>query len=257
MSSGRSRPLDARTSPPTCSARSRPSTSPSSSATSSPASAAKERFAGLRAAVEVLPEAVERHEPPPATARAPDEGGSRRRRAAAAAARAAESGARGWLGRLLHGSGTHGWRPLAGVVALALVVVALGGYEIGNGGESGGGGTNTFVSGKAPGVTAEVVRKSDSSAELRMANVGELPEGRVLEAWVQRDGEVEPVPALFVPDKRGKASTTIARPQRGRSGAGHPRAHRRQRSADLDPDSEGPDSRVGGLTPKGEAGQRP
>jgi hypothetical protein len=31
----------------------------------------------------------------------------------------------------------------------------------------------------------------------------------VLEAWVRRDGEVEAVPALFVPDGEGEASTRL------------------------------------------------
>ena len=31
----------------------------------------------------------------------------------------------------------------------------------------------------------------------------------MLEAWVEREGKVEPVPALFAPDKAGNASTTI------------------------------------------------
>jgi anti-sigma-K factor RskA len=161
------------------------------------------------AAVEVLPEAVERHEPPPQLRERLMKDVRADARAAAAASRSAESGARGWLGRLLHGSGTYGWRPLAGLAAAALVVVAFAGYEIGNGGEGSGGATNTIVSGEAPGVTAEVVREGNS-AEVKLANVGELPEGRVLQAWVQRDGEVEAVPALFVPDRNGAAATTIA-----------------------------------------------
>ena len=31
----------------------------------------------------------------------------------------------------------------------------------------------------------------------------------MLEAWVERDGKVEAVPALFVPDRHGEAETTI------------------------------------------------
>ena len=31
----------------------------------------------------------------------------------------------------------------------------------------------------------------------------------MLEAWVEREGKVEPVPALFAPDQAGNASTTI------------------------------------------------
>ncbi len=32
----------------------------------------------------------------------------------------------------------------------------------------------------------------------------------MLEAWVEREGQVEAVPALFVPDRNGHAETTIA-----------------------------------------------
>lgn len=167
----------------------------------------REEIRWFTPAVEGLPEAVERLAPPPqlrerlmADVRA-DAG-------AAAPPRSAARGARGWLGRLIPGSGSLGWRPLAGLAALALVLVAFVGYEIGNGG-GGGGGTSTIVSGHAPGVTAKVVRKGDS-AELSLANVTPLPADRVLEAWVQRKGEVEPVRALFVPDREGNASTMIA-----------------------------------------------
>jgi hypothetical protein len=40
--------------------------------------------------------------------------------------------------------------------------------------------------------------------------VRQLPDDRVLEAWVQREGEVEPVRALYVPDHEGHASTIVA-----------------------------------------------
>ncbi|HEX2708811.1 MAG TPA: anti-sigma factor [Solirubrobacterales bacterium] len=164
----------------------------------------------LTAAVAALPEAVERLEPPPrlrdrvltevrADARAAGvktasaEGGFRRRVAA-------------WLRR--PSAGSRDWRPLAGLAAVAMVVVALSGYEIGGGGSDSGGPLSTVVSGHSPGVTAKVVREGDAG-ELRLADVKKLPEDRVLEAWVRRDGEVEPVKALFVPDREGNASTTI------------------------------------------------
>jgi anti-sigma-K factor RskA len=163
----------------------------------------------LTAAVEALPEAVERLEPPPqlrerlmAEARA-DAGG------AGVEAGSSEGGflhrAGAWIGGV--GSGSRDWRPLAGLAAVALVVVALAGYEIGSGGGNGGS-TTTIVPGSSSGVTAKVVRGGDGGT-LRLANVGKLPKDRVLEAWVRRDGEVEPVKALFVPDREGNASTTI------------------------------------------------
>ena len=77
------------------------------------------------------------------------------------------------------------------------------------GGSGGGEATSTIVSGHAPGVTATVVRQGEQGT-LQLANVRPLPSDRVLEAWVRRDGEVEPVPALFAPDREGQAMTTIA-----------------------------------------------
>ncbi len=159
----------------------------------------------LTPAVESLPESVARHEPPPRL---------RERlmaevRADAHGARAAAAGAgRRRLPAWLRGQGAHRWRPLAGMAAIALVLVALAGYEIGSDG-AGGQPHSTISAGHAPGVTAKVER-SGEEGELRLANVEALPEGHVLEAWVQREGEVEPIEALFAPDREGNASTTIA-----------------------------------------------
>jgi anti-sigma-K factor RskA len=159
----------------------------------------------MQAAVEALPETVERRRPPPAL---------RERLLAEVRAEALpqaepeKAAPRRRFAGLLGGRGLT-WRPLAGLAALALVVVAFAGYEIGSGGGGGTPQTTTYAAGKAPGVTAKVVRTGDA-AELKLANVAELPENHVLEAWVQRDGEIEPVKALFVPNKDGSASTTIA-----------------------------------------------
>jgi anti-sigma-K factor RskA len=162
----------------------------------------------LTAAVEALPEAVERLEPPPqlrervmAEARADA-------RTAGVEAGSSEGGLLRRAGAWMRGvdSVSRDWRPLAGLAAVALVVVALAGYEIGSG--SGGANVSTIEAGNSPGVTAKVVREGDGGT-LRLASVKELAKGRVLEAWVRRDGEVEPVKALFVPDREGNASTTI------------------------------------------------
>jgi anti-sigma-K factor RskA len=178
----------------------------------------------LTPAVQALPESVERIEPPPQL---------RRRLLAEVRADAAkvvgagpgtERAVRGdsrevrpgladrfsaWLRKL--GSGPMGRRPVAGVAVAALVVVAVAGYAIGGGigsSSDGGSGTSTVVAGHAPGVTAEMVSEGDSGT-LRLANVKQLPNNRVLEAWVQREGDVEPVQALFVPDRNGRASTEL------------------------------------------------
>ncbi len=162
----------------------------------------------LTAAVEALPEAVERQEPPPQLReRLMTEV---RADARAAGVKGADEGFADRVAAWLRGprSGSRDWRPLAGLAAVALVVVALAGYEIGSGGSGGGSNSTVGVVHPAHGVTAKVVRAGDT-AELHLADVRKLPENRVLEAWVRRDGEVEPVKALFVPDSEGRASTTI------------------------------------------------
>jgi anti-sigma-K factor RskA len=164
----------------------------------------------LMPALNALPQSVERHEPAPAL---------RTRLLAevrADAGGAPEPAAGGLLHRLGAwlrglGSGPMGLRPVVGIAAALLVVVAVAGYAIGGGiggGDDGSNVTGTVVAGKPPGVTAKVVMKEEGGT-LHLANVEQLHEERVLEAWVQRDGEVEAVPALFVPDSEGNASTQI------------------------------------------------
>jgi hypothetical protein len=166
----------------------------------------------LTPAIDALPERVERLDPP---------AGLRARVLAEAKAEGGRAGARGegraelglrerasaWLRRL--GSGPMGLRPVVGVAAAVLVVAAVAGFAIGGGiGSDGGGEATTFSSGRPPGVTAEMISE-DGGGTLHLANVKRLPSDRVLEAWVQRDGEIEPVEALFVPDREGRASTEL------------------------------------------------
>jgi anti-sigma-K factor RskA len=186
----------------------------------------REEIRWLMPALQALPESVEKVEPAPelrarlmAEVRAEAEG------SVAASVEAGEAGrlrggrrearagllgrARAWLHDL--GMGPMGRRPVAGVAVAALVVVAVAGFAIGGGiggGSDSGGGTSTVVVGHSPGVTAKMVNEGDSGT-LQLANVRQLPEERVLEAWVQRDGEVEPVKALFVPDREGRASADL------------------------------------------------
>lgn len=150
----------------------------------------------LRPAVQLLPESVEPVRPP------------RELRARILAE------ARADLDRLSASRPTRrplfaGRRPLAGLATAALVLAAIGGYAIGGGSSGDGDQATTVVAGKSPGVTARMVREGDA-AILRLANVHDLPPDRVLEAWVRRDGEVEPVRGLFVPDRKGRASAMIA-----------------------------------------------
>jgi anti-sigma-K factor RskA len=170
----------------------------------------------LTPAVDALPQSAERLEPPSqlrerlmAEVRA-DAG--ERPSAVRGDNREARPGlterASAWLWHL--GSGPMGLRPVVGVAVAVLVVAAVAGFAIGGGigSGSGGGETSTVVTGTPPGITAKMVSEGDSGT-LHLANVSKLPSDRVLEAWVQRDGQVEPVQALFVPDREGRASTEL------------------------------------------------
>jgi anti-sigma factor RsiW len=165
----------------------------------------------LEPAVQGLPEAVERHAPAPelkvrlmAEVRADVAADARRARSEERRQRAAS---RPGLGEWLRGLNLGGltWKPLAGL-ALAILVIAGGvGYTVGTGGSSK---VHTTQREQSNGIVAKVVTEGDR-AEVRLTNVEQLPEGKVLEAWVQRGNAVEPVPALFTPDHAGNASTTI------------------------------------------------
>lgn len=174
----------------------------------------------LTPAVQALPEGVERVEAPgelrarlmaEVRADAGAEGVGAGHVGAAARDRDPHPGLAGrvsaWVRDL--GSGPMGLRPVAGVAVAVLAVAAVAGFAIGGGiGSDEGAQTSTVVAGEAPGVTAKMISEGDSGT-LHLANVKQLPSDRVLEAWVQRDGEVEPVQALFVPDREGRASTEL------------------------------------------------
>ena len=68
--------------------------------------------------------------------------------------------------------------------------------------------TTTVVTGHSPGITAEMVRAGETGT-LRLANLHQLPAGKVLQAWVQRGKQVVSAKALFVPNSDGTATATI------------------------------------------------
>ncbi len=100
------------------------------------------------------------------------------------------------------------WRAAVAFAAVVLAVAAVAGYEIGRGGSGEGGGSSTVLSSRQHGIEVRMVREG-SGGTLRLAGVHQLPPRKVLEAWVRREGKVEAVPALFVPDREGRASTQI------------------------------------------------
>lgn len=170
----------------------------------------REEASWLAPAVWALPEGVPRLAPPPAL---------RERLLAevavdAAPGRGAGAAEAGWGRRAAArlrspSSGSRGWRPALALGAVLLALVAVAGYEVGSnaaGGSSDAAGAVTV--GHAPGVTATMVREG-AGGTLRLAHLRQLPGAEVLEAWVRRDGRVEAVPALFVPDREGRAWTTI------------------------------------------------
>jgi anti-sigma-K factor RskA len=151
----------------------------------------------LRPAVRLLSESVERVEPPAdLRARLIEQTRAEAAQTAADPQRQMPFSRRRWF---------SGWRPVAAGALAALMIVAAIGLASR---DSGTGGTTTIAAGEAPAVTAELVMDGDS-ATLRLANVHEMPENRVLEAWVQRDGEVERAGGLFVPDRAGRATAMI------------------------------------------------
>jgi len=153
-------------------------------------------------ALQSLPESVERQEPPP-----------RLRAALLAEVRAdakAQAGRRpsllpDWLRERF---GTRGLRMATGFAVVALAVAVVAGYQIANDGSDEGGGASTLVT-REHGIAVKMVRDGDGGT-LHLANLHQLPPDKVLEAWVRREGTVEAVPALLVPDRKGQAETTIA-----------------------------------------------
>ncbi len=148
-------------------------------------------LAWLRPAAQVLPEAVERVEPPPLLrARIMDEVGS---------GAEPERVRRGFRWSL-------SLRPAIGLAVVLLLAAGVAGYAIRDSGS--GGDTTTVAAGHAPGVTAKMVREGDSGT-LRLANVHQLPTDEVLQAWVQRGKRIESAKALFVPNRDGTATAVI------------------------------------------------
>jgi anti-sigma-K factor RskA len=148
----------------------------------------------LRPAAQVLPESVERVEPPAqlrSQIMAEVEADAARKR----------PGVR-FGGRMRALS----LRPVVGLATLALLVAGVAGYAIRDSGS--GGGTTTVAAGQAPGVTAKMVSDGDSGT-LRLANVHQLPSSEVLQAWVQRGKRIESAKTLFVPNRDGTATTAI------------------------------------------------
>ncbi len=164
----------------------------------------------LRPAIQVLPEGVERLEPPPALRERVMVEARSDIDSSAGVERSPSRPLRRFLGirrRSDSGAERLGMRPLAGLAAAALLIAVFAGYAIQTG--SGGGGTATIVSGHPPGVTAKMVREGDGGT-LELADVRQLPNGKILQAWVQRGHRIYSAHSLFAPARNGTATATIA-----------------------------------------------
>lgn len=156
----------------------------------------REEMRWLEPALQTLPEAVERQEPPPQL-RETLMAEVREDVREAQARRAASRPARRWL-----------LKPAMGLAVVALLVAAVVGYEVGKDG-SGEGGNASTLERQIDGLAVKMVQEGESGT-LHLSGLHQLPSDKVLEAWVEREGEVEAVPALFVPDRDGQAETRIA-----------------------------------------------
>lgn len=152
----------------------------------------------LRPAVQMLPEAVERIEPPPEL------------RARVMEEVRADAGKRSQQTRSAKVSSGGGWRaflrPAVGLAAVLVIAIGVAGYATRDGDD--GGGSTTVTAGQAPGVTAKVVSEGNGGT-LSLAHVRALPEDEVLQAWVQRGGRIESAKTLFVPNRDGTATVAI------------------------------------------------
>jgi anti-sigma-K factor RskA len=154
----------------------------------------------LQPALQALPESVERTEPPRQlreSLMAEVRADARAAREETASERQAPARFWGWL-----------LKPAAGLAVVALLVAGVVGYEVGRDDGSAGGGASTLER-QIGGISVRMVQEGDGGS-LRLSNLDQLPRDKVLEAWVEREGEVEAVPALFVPDRHGQAETRIA-----------------------------------------------
>jgi anti-sigma-K factor RskA len=154
----------------------------------------REEMRWLEPAVQTLPEGVERTEPPPQlreTLMAEVRDDIRE-----AQPRPAPARSRRWL-----------LKPAMGFAVVALLVAGVVGYEVGNDG-AGEGGASTLER-QVGKLTVKMVQDGDSGT-LHLSGVHQLPPDKVLQAWVEREDQVEAVPALFVPNRNGQAETRIA-----------------------------------------------
>jgi anti-sigma-K factor RskA len=96
-------------------------------------------------------------------------------------------------------------RPAMAMTAVALIVAVAAGYAVRGGG---GGSETTTVAGPVDGTVRATLERSGDSGTLEMTGLKQLPRDDVYQAWVQRDGRIEPS-SLFEARHDGNASAAI------------------------------------------------
>jgi anti-sigma-K factor RskA len=95
-------------------------------------------------------------------------------------------------------------RPAVGLTAVALIVAVAAGYLVGGGGGS----ETTTFSGPVDGKVRATLERSGDSGTLQLTGLRQLRGSDVYQAWVQRDGRIEPS-SLFEARSDGTASAAI------------------------------------------------
>jgi anti-sigma-K factor RskA len=101
---------------------------------------------------------------------------------------------------------------VAGAMALVVAVLVAGvaGYSLnGNNGSSDGPGTGTVTAARTTDGSNAVLVSNGGSGTLRVSNLDPPGEGKVYQAWVEREGVIRPTDSLFLPRRDGTATTSV------------------------------------------------
>lgn len=96
-------------------------------------------------------------------------------------------------------------RPAVAMTAVALIVAVAAGYAVRGGGGSS---ETTTVAGPVDGTVRATLEHSGDSGTLEMTGLKQLPRDDVYQAWVRREGRIEPS-SLFDARHDGTASAAI------------------------------------------------
>jgi len=101
---------------------------------------------------------------------------------------------------------------VAGAMALVVAVLVAGaaGYALnGDNGSTGGPASEQVVAAKTTDGSEAVLVRSGDSGTLRISNLDTPGQGRVYQAWIEREGVIRPTDSLFLPRRDGTATTSV------------------------------------------------